>query len=827
MTFRNCIDNAAAAGDITPDQERYVRDLFDAIYDENASSMGPIEAETVSAKQAYSKMKADAAHAKRVKILQAVKFDARAKEMMQYPELPSILRPGKTIMRPGAALQALVEGDQRSRGISLEYYQRGVENELFAQLDELTYEFRKTISGGARNRVTQLDMVRELFGEDTGNMLARDLAQAWSKTAEFARQRANSAGMRIEQRADWGLPQIHDQRLIRDVTKQEWIEFVQPRLDMANMVDGKTGLPFNEQTLGAALSEVYDNIKNDSLQNLIPGTVPRGRALHNRRTDHRFLKFQNADKWIEYQTKFGEPDVFENMVDHIRNMARDITKLEVLGPNPDATVQALKAYARKKTNETTGNDAPNALSSDLARFDTMYKLWDRGEATANTRAALIMSGTRNTISGALLGGASITALTDFNTQRIAAQFIGMPVTPLMSRVFQEMRQDPEAAKFAARMGLVAENFIAAGTANARYFGDHMQPGVTRRIADTIHRASGLTGITRAGRQAFGLEFQGYLADQVGKKFDDLHPGLQEIMSGEGITADDWDIMRSTELLDHDGATFLRILDVAAREDLPKMQRETIAMKAMAMMERQMDQAVPVSTLRSRSVLFGPSEKGSFAGEVLRGAGQFKSFPVTFLMQNVARQYARADMSSRLLGLTGLFVSTTIAGGLVLEAKQMIYGRDPRPVNSTEFWVAALTQGGGLGIFGDFVFSGINRFGGGFGKTLAGPAAGLATDTINLTVGNLLQAMSGDDTRFSKEIVDYISRYTPGSNIWYLRLALERGIIDQIRLATDPKARKTFRRRARRWERDYGQRSWWSQGDLLPSRGPDLTNVVRN
>jgi hypothetical protein len=818
MSLRDCIDEAEAAGDVTPEQARYSRDLFDAIYDENVKTMGPEEADAAAGRQTFDRMKADAAHSKRVKILQAVKFEARAKELLDYPELGGVLRPGR-------ALQALVEGDQRSRGVSLAYYQSGVEAELFSHLDQVLFEFRKTLTGGNRNRATQLDMVRELFGEDTGNASAREMAAAWRDTAELARQRANAAGMRIEKRADWGLPQRHDARLIRDVTKDEWIAYTQPLLDMKGMVDGKTGLPFNEQTLAAALSEVYDNIKNDSLNNLIPGTVPRGRALHNRRTDHRFLKFKGADNWLKYQERFGESEVFDAMVDHIRDMARDITKLEVLGPNPDATVQALRAYAQKKVNETTGNKASDKLKGDLVRFDNMYKLWTHGEPTANTRAALIMGGTRNTLSAALLGGASITALTDFNTQRVAAQFIGMPVTPLMGRIFREMRQDPEAAKFAARMGLVAENFIAAGSANARYFGDHMQPGVSRRIADTIHRATGLTGLTRAGRQAFGLEFQGYLADQVGKKFDDLHPGLQEIMRGEGLSADNWDTMRSTELLDHDGATFLRILDIASREDVPRLQRETIAMKAMAMMERQMDQAVPSSTLRARTVITGPSEKGTFAGEVLRGAGQFKSFPVTFMLQNAARQYARPGTISKIAGLTGLFVSMTIAGGIVLQTKQVFYGRDPRPVNTPEFWVAALTQGGGLGIIGDFVFSGVNRFGGGFGSTLAGPLGGLGTDTINLTIGNMLQLAQGDDTRFAKELVDYVSRYTPGSNIFYLRLALERRVVDQIRLATDPKARKTFRRRERRWERDYGQKSWWSAGDTLPKRGPNFGNLV--
>lgn len=820
MSLRDCIAEAEAAGDVTPEQARYSRDLFDAIYDENVKTMGPEEADAAAGRQTFDRMKADAAHAKRVKILQAVKFQARAQDMLAYPELRGTFRPGR-------ALQALIEADNSSRGVSLAYYQRGVEKELFAHMDNVLYEFRRTVTGGERNRATQLDLVREAFGEDSKNPAARELAEAWKQTHELARQRANNAGMRIAKRADYGLPQHHDRRLIRDVSKDEWIKFTRDRLDIENMVDGRTGLPFNEDTIRAALSEVYDSIASDGLNDLIPGTTPRGRALHNRRTDSRFLKFKDAKSWSEYQERFGDPDVFETMVDHLRNMARDITKLEVLGPNPDATISALRAYAQKKAAERSGNEALDKLQGDLVKFDNMWKLWDKGDTTANTQAALIMGGTRNIVSGALLGGAPITALSDFNTQRIAANFIGMPVTPLMSRVFREMRQDADAAKFAARMGLVADSYIEVGTMNARYFGDHMQPGVTRRIAETVHRASGLTGFTRAGRQAFGLEFQGYLADEVGKRFDELHPGLQQVMEAEGISAADWDVIRATPLLDRDGATFLRILDVASRDDLPRMYREELAMKAMSMMERQMDQAVPVATLRARATLGGGTAKGTFVGEVVRGVAQFKSFPVTLWHQNLGRMWAIADPKKRYAAIAGFVVSTTVMGAAILEAKQIAYGRDPRPMDDVNFWVAALLQGGGLGIVGDFLFSNINRYGSGFGATLAGPTAGLGTDTINLTLGNMLQLAQGEDTNFARELTDYVTRYTPGSSIWYLRLATERMLIDQIRLMTDPDARKSFRRRAQRWDRDYNQRSWWEQGDFLPERGPDLGNVIGN
>lgn len=818
MSFSECIDNATRDGDITPSQAVYVRDLFDAIRIDMERSMSPAEAEAAAARAAFDRMKADVAHSKRVKVLQAMAFDARKTDLAKYPTSGGTARPGK-------ALQALVEADNYSSFSSLAYYQRSVERDLFSRMDKILYAYRKTVTGGARGAASQLDLVREVFGEDSGNVAARELATAWIEVNNYARLRANAAGMRIANRKDYGLPQIHNATEIRAVSKDEWINYTADRLDMTKMIDGRHGLPFTDQTLRAALSETYDSIVTQGLNNLLPGTAPRGRALHNKHTDHRFLVFESPAAWLEYQERFGAPDPFETMVDHMRSMARDIAQLEMLGPNPNATILALKADARKQVLTSGDQRAIDKVDGDLRGFDAMWNTFSKGDATRNTFWATVMSGTRNLLSSALLGGAPVTAMSDFNTQRLAAQFLDMPVTPLLAKVFTQMRQDPEAAKFAARMGLVADAWIQVGSMNARFFGDMMQTGITRRIADATHRLSGLTGLTRAGRQAFGLELQGWLADNVGKSFDALPGGLRDSLIRNGISGDEWELIRATPLLNYKGATFLRVLDIADRQDLTSFQRRDLSMKMMQLVEREMDQAVPQANIRAKTTMVGGTERGSLVGELARTTSMFKSFPLTIVMQNLGRFLAEDGVGNKARWLADFTISMTVVGAIIVEAKQMIYGRDPRDITQPGFWVGALLQGGGLGIFGDFAFSNINRYGGGFGSTLAGPAAGLGTDTINLTLGNLLQVVEGKKTNFGRELVDYVARYTPGTSIWYMRLAYERLVIDTLRKAADPDAERRFRAKQRRMEKDYGQRMWWEPGETAPGRAPDLSTAL--
>jgi len=130
----------------------------------------------------------------------------------------------------------------------------------------------------------------------------------------------------------------------------------------------------------------------------------------------------------------------------------------------------------------------------------------------------------------------------------------------------------------------------------------------------------------------------------------------------------------------------------------------------------------------------------------------------------------------------------------------------------EFMVAAFAQGGGAGIFGDFLFSDVNRFGGGIASTLLGPTAEMADKTIGLTLGNAQQLAKGEDTNFSGETIKYVERYTP--SIWQINL-IKSSIFNQMALAADPKMRKKFNRVMQKRRKDYDQEYWWKPGEAIP------------
>lgn len=145
-----------------------------------------------------------------------------------------------------------------------------------------------------------------------------------------------------------------------------------------------------------------------------------------------------------------------------------------------------------------------------------------------------------------------------------------------------------------------------------------------------------------------------------------------------------------------------------------------------------------------------------------------------------------------------------------------------------FWFQALARGGGLGIFGDFLFSDVNRYGGGIWNTIAGPVLGTQLDqATRLTVGNLQELIKeGEAKNAGRELTRFAELMTPGRSLWYARLAMERLIFDEMQKMIDPNANAAFRRIERRAHRERGQSFFSPPGSgFPPKRGPDLGEAL--
>lgn len=830
MSVKNCLTAKLKSEAIAPHRVKEVVALFDEIEADARASMSPEAARTYADTMVKKLVRQQFELERRQTLLQAATQVRIEKNLSSY-------RTAKGEHDLAAAMLAHLGPDELAKGVSsLEARHKAVLGLLHARMTGVLKKFRRTTTGGVRNQAEMHNLVREAFGENTGDASARELAKAWSEAAETARARFNAAGGDIGKREDWGLPQAHDALLVRKAGREAWLADIRPRLNISKMPDPVTGQPMTPKRLNEALDAVYDTIISEGWAKIKPSGAQRGKKLANRRADHRFLVFRDAENWLAYNEKFGSRDPFSAMVSHMDGMARDIAMLEVLGPNPTSTLKWMQETVLKAAKTAPGDNTKldNRAKSAIKKADTMMAVFDGSlNSPVNPQAARVMGDIRNVLTSAQLGAAVLSATNDVALQRIATRMNGLKTSGALGKILKILGDEATQEQL-VRAGLVAEDWTQNAIGLQRFHQDFMGGEVSKRIADTVLRVSGLNAWTQAGRFAFGWEFMGALADHASTLYAKLPDPFRRSLDRYGIDAAAWDDIRAVKPYSHKGVSFIRPEDIAASK-LQAERAEALATSLLEMIQTEMEFAVPTAVLHARAAIGGVTGRpGTWRGEILRSPAMYKMFPTTIYFTHIRRAMNEAQRVGGYQGLGYLadfMISTTLMGAFAMQTKEMAKGRDPRQMigdKAPDFWGAAMLQGGGLGIFGDFFFSDVNRFGGSLAGTAAGPMFQAADDARKLTIGNAIELVQRKKTNAGRELVRFAGDYTPGNNLWYTRLATERAIFDRLDLWADPAAaRAAHRRRQRAAKREFDTGYWWAPGQATPNRSPDLETIIED
>ena len=796
----DCITNAVAVGRMSVEEgQEFARRIENHEKALTLSGEMSPEAATMQAERAvFDAAKAEVALQRRQKALQAIATHRMIQEVQSHPG------------GVGTGVMSLLVKDLGSRAgySNIDNRASAVLAQLHAKFADVMNQYRTKAAGLVQDKEGIRNMVKEIFGTDTGDANAKAAAKVWGETAEMARKRFNKAGGAIPKREDWGMPQYHDALKVGRISKQEWIDEIIPMLNREKMTDA-AGNVLGDDELRLMLDHSYDTIVTDGLVDMMPGRVG-GTKLANQRRDHRVLNFKDADAWLQYHDKYGHADIYSTLTGHLNGMAHDIAKLEVLGPNPEASFRYMRDMAEK-----SGYESMEMLESVWSTVS------GKVNASTSVRRADFLQSVRNILVSSKLGSAFLASVSDIAFLQKTASFNGIPAMKVFQRQLSLMNPSNTADRLlAVKMQLTADAWVTRALA-ANRFTEVTGAGFSAKMADFTMRASLLSSWTDAGRKAFGMEFLGLIGEQVGKTFDEMPIELRSGFQRYGITPDEWDIYRATDLLDEKGVKFFSPENLMARQDIDEGVRTNLATKMQEMILTETDYAVPTPDARVRTITTAGKARGSAIGEIARSAFMFKSFPITVMSTHLYRGAMQNGTKNKGAYLASIVIGTTVMGAAAMQLKELSRGKDPRSMDDPKFWGAAFMQGGGAGIFGDFLFSDVNRFGGGLTKTAAGPMAGLVEDSVRLSVGNVRQFILQEDTNLGADLVQFAKSYTPGGSLWYTRLAFEREVLDQLQLMGDPKARSKFRRIQRKRRKDYGQDYWWRPGAVTPRRAPKL------
>lgn len=802
------------------------------------------QAEFLELKQRYARTMPEAAAAAAAerdvkKATQAATAERRHSMVAQLQRLRANALFVQRADRPDLALKSVLAfGEGRGHKVfGVEATHKSIRRQLLGEMSQVLETFGKDLLGRTRKPALLRNVAREMHREATGDAAAAELATAARAAFERARAMFDAHGGHIGELADFGMPHAHDARAMKAAGFEAWRDAVSDRLDWSRIEDFATGQPFappgrkpDPRAAERFLKDVYDGIVTESWNRRVPSMVPSGRALYNRRADHRLLHFRSADDWLDYNEAFGAAEPYSAIIRHVDTMARDIALMRVLGPNPRGGLEHMIQTAERRAHLAGDKRMVDRVK---AAADTARNMLDDVTGAANDPIrygmAKFFGGVRALLTGAQLGSAPLSAVTDLWTMRMAAKTMGMNPGNLMSRSVQLMSSHAT-RETAASMGYVADVLAETGSAQARFLQDGVAPEIAQRIASGVIRASGLAFWTDMHRLAFQMEMSGYLGANAGRALDQVDEPLRRLLTSRGITAEDWAKLSDPELLFRpEGGAFIAPVTwrrAAIAAGMGQAEADGLATRLGAIIEEQLEFAVPTASLEGRAMLRGVGQPGTFAGELIRSVTMYKSFALSITINQIRRAMAqRAAGGSPALYAAELIAGLTVFGGLAVQLKEISKGRDPRPMTDPRFWGAAFLQGGGVGIFGDFLSSGVSRAGGSFAETLAGPVVGLGGDVLRAGVSNAGRVLEGREPLLGRDLVNLGRRYTPGSSLWYGRLALDRTLWDPMQRLLDPEAETQWRRAMQRARRERGVEYWWAPGEAEPARAPELGNIA--
>lgn len=803
MSLSVCIPDLIKAGTLKGAKAERAQSLYDDLLPQYEGKFGRAAAEAMATKKTIEALENELAHKKLV-----VGLTAKAQSKWL----------GEMRAAAGGKAAAFDPFLARSKLESLDKRVDAVRNQYLAGFSKMLEKHRRNVLGQVRDRDDLMLALRERFGESTGDLNAKELADAMGATMDALRVRRNAAGGNTKKLDDFIFPQGQDSRLVRSVSYDEWR--ARPEIERARIRDIETGEWATGMRREAILRRSYDSIASDGANSAKPG-ANFGGSMANQRADARVIHFANADDWMSYQQRFGGNDnIYDIFVGHVSAMAREIALMEELGPNPAAMIRFQKEWLRKSIGEHGTQAQVDKAPGYVNRLqDTFDELTAANKVPDSRRLALTFSGVRAVQTAAKLGSAILSVVPDFATMMHTARYNRIPVMRALGR-YMALWTPGNAAdrELAVRLGLVTDDWLALSSASYRYTGEELTGEVTRRLADFVLRSQGLSRHTRNGQWAFGMEFFGHLSAMRERTFDALDPALQRQMQGYGVSPRDWDAWRGSKVTEERGSTWILPEDVKDRGAAERM---------LQMVLSETDYAILMPDIRTRTQMGSMFRPGTWKGEIAKSALLFKSFPMTMINLHGRRMLAQeGGWNKAAYGLT-LFTMLVAGGALSAQIKTIASGKDPAPMDDPKFLAKAIVQSGGLGIFGDLLYNSTNSFGGGLAQTILGPLAQTTANVGQLTIGNAVRAFDGDektDTRIGRDVSQLLRYEVPGGNLWYLRQAWQRGVMDNIQRLIDPSADEFYDRQVKRAEKE-GTQFWLPPGEWLDgARLPDLGNA---
>jgi len=657
---------------------------------------------------------------------------------------------------------------------------------------------------------------KELHGEDSGNSQAKAYAKALADNFESLRKRFNAAGGKIGKLTDWAHPQAHSAYLVFKMGKDNWINFIQPKLKRDRYVN-EDGTLFTDDQFNEFLGNAWKSISYDGeLKGEIGATQGTG-AKANAHSQNRELHFADAGSYLDYHQALGEKSLHATLISHIDQMSKDIALVETLGPNAKHQFDWWNDYA-KKADGNAGVSPEKTKSNRIYNERLFNEVAGVQESGGAFKFGRFMNAMRS-LNLIALGSSSILTITDLNSMMLTAHYNNMPQSKMLIEHLRAL-SDADSRRSARRLGIGIDAYSGVVLRHAQ---EQLANGYASKVGGATVRLSGMPFITEANRQAFSITMMDAVHHVVSTHADlaSIDKTDARMLFTHGINEADFAIWKQAIPETWvDGES--KLLTTNAILKVPGIDAKILrksADKFMAMVLDEQNMAVAVPGARERTIMNMGTIKNTYLGEISRAFWQFKSFGLSYFNNNLQRAISLDSKSSGAAYAAMFMAQGLLLGAVAVQLKEVVNGRDPLEMDSGRFGLKALLASGGLGLFGDFLFSESTQHGTSYLGAAAGPTISKAEQLLQLTVGNSTRAARGEKTHVGAEALRLGNSMNPLGTLWFTKSAFNHMVLQNLQESLSP---GYLRRMTQRAQREFGQSFYWKPGEALPSRSPEFS-----
>jgi hypothetical protein len=605
---------------------------------------------------------------------------------------------------------------------------------------------------------------------------AQQMAEAFMAPLRLIKERQNALGAHIGDAIDYVTHTTWDPRQLRlaagngadrEAAYQAWKARDVPRMAEKTFDDLR---PREGETMADArerfIRSIYDATESgvhmrgpnmggfDALGDYIPPAYEGTSNLARKASQQRVVYWKDAQAWADHMKEFGGGNSLYHDVVHTLDVgARRTSLMQYLGTNPEANFETI---AQRLVEKHRTSDELGRLESQLQGVrNVLGRLTGTLNVPIHENAGQLVNQLMAAEAMTHLGGVSLTHLTAAPatfTSEMVHHGVGRLQT-IANMITSAGRGTAERQEAMADAGAYAHGYTLAlqraGSMRQVWQRDGF-PGFVSWASAHFMRLTGLPQILDA-LQANGVKsvLMSRLGRQIDKEFAEIEPHQQAALKAYGIGPEEWRLLGSSsqpslveggrwvtpsDAVNSDPATAEALLrgrgsigqDAAPAtiETAVKKFQWELGDKLLMYLNDAADRGAVRPGVREKAMVLQGLRPGDPWYFAARAISQFKMWPLAATSQILGRDIATSLSKKEMATNLGILLAlSTVGGAMRMAVNDIATGRPARDYTNPMTLLAAAAQGGGLGIYGDFLFGETSRMSTGLASTLGGPIAG--------------------------------------------------------------------------------------------------------